>query len=194
MARAAEKFRAAEVAAERVAAERRSAEARVDAEQERQAQTVRREVEERLADARRLVEAAQRREVFGIAGSVAANSFSGLARLARCAGVVLAARREGGNSAASVLAEVEGFTALLKELQKLQQSLEVPSPGGCAAMLGGACAAAEKGVQESREQLEAMQREVRRSTQLSRAMEGPASGLDRSAIMNTTGHLSVRGR
>jgi 3-oxoacyl-(acyl-carrier-protein) synthase len=103
---------------------------------------------------------------------VAADSWSGLARLAQCAGVVLAARREGAlTSAASVLAEVAGFAALREALQS-----GALSPAGGAAALGDACAAGEEGVRQSRAKLEEMQREVRRSAQLARAKEGPASG------------------
>jgi hypothetical protein len=113
--------------------------------------------------------------------AVAADAWSGLARLARCAGEVLAARREGGNSAAAVLAQVAGFADLREELQA--QALS-DSPAGGAGTLGGACAAELARVWVSRVKLEERQREVRRSAQLARAKEGPASGCARPANLD----------
>jgi len=116
--------------------------------------------------------------------AVAADAWSGLARLARCAGEVLAARREGGNSAAAVFAQVAGFADLREELQAQASS---DSPAGVSGTLGGACAEEEKRVRASRAKLEQGQREVRRSAQLARAKEGPASGCARLANLDKPG-------
>ena len=178
-ARQAEEEAAERAQVERLAAERAAAEAAAEAvrlaevaeearlvEAERQSEGARRESATREAE-----EEEERRAGPGSARAVAADAWSGLARLARCAGEVRAARREGANSAASVLAQVAGFADLRKEL-----TAGALSPAGGAGTLGGVCAAEEEGVRASRAELEERQRDVRRSAQLAHAKEGPASG------------------
>jgi len=116
------------------------------------------------------VVAAERAAAEAVA-EVAADAWSGLAQLVRCAGVVLAARRECGNSAATVLAQVWGFVDLREELQA-----GALFPAGGAGTLRDAWAAEDERVRASRAKLEERQREVRRSAQLARAKDGPASG------------------
>ena len=180
--------------AEEETARREEAEERAEAAQGRLAEAevqllVKAERQTRAAraaeEAQRVVEEARQAGAGG-GRAVAADAWSGLARLARCAGVVLAARREGANSAATVLAKVAGFADLRDELKAGARS---DSPAGGAGALGDACAAEEDEVRASRTELEKRQREVRQSAQLARAKEGPTSGKERPASVDQPGQI-----
>jgi len=97
--------------------------------------------------------AAARRVRPGRAGQVAANAWKSLEELVECVEVVHE-RRDGGNSAASVLVEVADFAALRKELEAGAMLT------AASATVGEACRAAEEQFHESRMAAEVSQREV----------------------------------